>query len=244
MWTPRRTPHTTVSTVSSTRVAVSPSDSTNDTTATSAKPSPHATSTRSARARATDSPKINPNSPTMAAALTPRLTSTSSAMCDPLPHRGHAAEPVDPCAHRDDLVHAHPVLLEGQRSPGQVEPPPPGLLAPDERHEVRPPLVQCGQPGPAGADVVLPHRVHVADLEAGLGEVVQGGPHRPHGHVRGDVVLDERTTTGRHRAARHLLEHEPPARRQRAVERRRVLGIVLLADVLAYFHPGHGVVGP
>ena len=79
----------------------------------------------------------------------------------------------------------------------EVQPPDPGDLLAVQRDEVVVAVLEGRQPVVDGADVVLAHRLDVADLEAGRLEMADRLRQRAHVHVRRDVGLDEAPAAGR-----------------------------------------------
>ena len=96
---------------------------------------------------------------------------------------------------REDLVHAHPALLEGQRAAGQVEAPDADLFVGQDLGDRGQVSLEVLQPGPDRAHVVLPHGLDPEDLEPGVLNQPDRVPRRAHVHVGGDVGLDERAAT-------------------------------------------------
>src|SRR6202044_960063 len=137
---------------------------------------------------------------------------------------------------REDLVDAHPALFEGQRAAGQVQAPDPDLLFAEDVFDGGQVLFEVVQPGPDGARVVFAHRLDPDDFEPGVLDQPNRLPHRAHGHVGRDVGLDERAATRSARPAGHLLDEQPAAWPQQAVQLRAEPRVVRGADVLAHLH--------
>ena len=134
----------------------------------------------------------------------------------------------------EDLVDAHPAVLEGQGAPGQVQAPQADLLRGEELGDGGYVLLEVVQPGPDGPRVVLAHGLDADDLEPGLLDQPHRLPHRAHVHVRRDVGLDKRAAARRAAAPGHLLDQQPAARLERLAQRRAEPGIAGGADVLAH----------
>jgi hypothetical protein len=92
-------------------------------------------------------------------------------------------------------------------------------------------------------EAVLAHGLNSGDLEAGVLDQSDRLPHRAHVHVGCDVGLDERAAARRAGIAGHLLDEEPTARLQHAVQCRAEPGVVREADVLAHLDRRNRVVG-
>src|SRR3546814_5940926 len=89
----------------------------------------------------------------------------------PRPHWGQG---VRSRAHGKDLVDPHPAVPEGHLATDEVEPPHPGDLLADQLDDPVDVRLEDVDPCRDGADVVLPHRVHVTHLEPGVLEALDG----------------------------------------------------------------------
>ena len=162
--------------------------------------------------------------------------------CRPGPGGGHATSPVDVGLHREELVDAHPTLLEAERATDEIEPPHPRALLAEQGDELVPALLERVDPVLDGTHVVLAHRLDVPHLEAGGLEMREGLCHRAHVHVGCDVGLDERAATRRGAGLPgHLLQQQPSGRLQRPVQDACVGRVLLLADVFAHLDRAHRV---
>src|SRR3984957_1362878 len=142
-----------------------PEDRAKATPAMTANPSPHTASTTLYRPTFNATANVASNSATTAAAHTANVSTTTPVMRGYLVQRGPGSRSRWP--NRQNLMHTHPALVERQRTAGQVQAPHPGRLRADQRGDLVLPLFQRGQPGADRPGVVLAHRPHADDLEAG-----------------------------------------------------------------------------
>src|SRR5690606_32768760 len=149
--------------------------------------------------------------------------------------------------HREDLVDADAVLLEGGRGGGQVEPPDAGPARAGQTGGAVPVRLQVLHPAAQGERVVLADRLHVAHLEPGALQQAHGGADGGEFAVGEDVGVDERVQVvgplvplG---AAGDLVVEQPPAGRQEAVQVAGVLQVAGGADVLGHADGGDRVEG-
>ena len=137
-----------------------PADATKTVIATAPNSSPHAVSMTLCRWAMRDAPKVTARTTTSAAADQPTVAASaavSRAMRRQPPSTGRSVHgrsvhgrpagiPLRPASrrpHREELVHSHPALLEGERAADQVEPPHPGDLLPHEGDDVVPATSAC-----------------------------------------------------------------------------------------------------
>ena len=88
--------------------------------------------------------------------LRPAAPSRAGQGADVVTHAAAQAAGVLTGGRRQDLVHSHAGLLEGECAAGQVEVPDTGLLLVHQGHDVHPAAFQGGVPGADGVRVVLP----------------------------------------------------------------------------------------